>query len=390
MPIQSTDIYNPSGVGIFYSQSEIWKILEGVQVGSGSSFAICSKYPYSGLINKGHLYSESTFAVRMEKSNLHIFNDKTGSITGPEGGIWLGSDSITFDAKFFNYGDVETAGYGFKATNISDLRIYNHKLIQGDMAAIHVTFDAEGAYSKTVIKNHRKIISDGDAIHFDDTVDVAKKIVNKFVGKISGDEHAIFNTGGGFTLVNKGKITGDIESIGEEADDTIINWHKIKDEIDLGGGDDSVINRGKIDDRTFLGDGDDFFQNKGFGKSKKAIAGEFGNDTLIAGRYKDKFLFNAELDAELNVDRVKKFKPGKDKFLLDQSIFEGLKLGVLPKGQFVTGKKPKDKNDFILYDKKKGQVFYDQDGKGTEHEKILFAEVDKKLDLSHSDFIVVA
>ncbi|MEQ9692360.1 MAG: hypothetical protein RLO48_21815 [Bauldia litoralis] len=60
----------------------------------------------------------------------------------------------------------------------------------------------------------------------------------------------------------------------------------------------------------------------------------------------------------------------------------GTKVG---KKEFVEGKKAGDKNDHIIRDGKK--VFYDADGKGGA-KQVLFAKIDKEVDLDHKDFMV--
>jgi hypothetical protein len=58
------------------------------------------------------------------------------------------------------------------------------------------------------------------------------------------------------------------------------------------------------------------------------------------------------------------------------------------KGEFREGSKALDKNDHLLYDSKHGKLFYDEDGKG-DGQKVLFAVLQKHLDLDHHDFLVL-
>ena len=87
---------------------------------------------------------------------------------------------------------------------------------------------------------------------------------------------------------------------------------------------------------------------------------------------------------------MKKFEPGHDKFYLHPMIFGILGAGSLPASQFHKGKAAADFDDYIIYDKKEGVLYYDRDGSGNLFSQIEFAQVDKKLDLSHHDFTVMA
>ncbi|MCP4380814.1 MAG: hypothetical protein GY798_05230 [Hyphomicrobiales bacterium] len=90
---------------------------------------------------------------------------------------------------------------------------------------------------------------------------------------------------------------------------------------------DKLINTGKIKGDTLLDKGDDTFDNRD-GKAGR-VFGQEGKDKYIAGDAKDKFVFTGALDGTTNVDRVKKFESGKDKFVLDQASFGGMATGPL-------------------------------------------------------------
>ncbi|SDB16214.1 calcium-binding protein [Bauldia litoralis] len=119
------------------------------------------------------------------------------------------------------------------------------------------------------------------------------------------------------------------------------------------------------------------------GGAADTISGGLGKDKLLGKGGKDMFVF-ADALGPANADKLKDFKHKKDKIVLDQDIFAavGTKVG---KKEFVEGKKAGDKNDHIIRDGKK--VFYDGDGKGGA-KQVLFAKIDKKVDLDHKDFMV--
>ena len=67
----------------------------------------------------------------------------------------------------------------------------------------------------------------------------------------------------------------------------------------------------------------------------------------------------------MNLDTIGDFSVKDDSLRLDNAVFKKLgKVGKLNKSYFTTGDKAKDKNDYIVYDKKTGILSYDADGSG--------------------------
>ncbi len=152
------------------------------------------------------------------------------------------------------------------------------------------------------------------------------------------------------------------------------------------------------DDQLYGGAGaDELYGYKGSdylegGAGNDYLDGGKGNDLLYGGPGQDAFVFSTKLDKKKNVDKIADFQSGKngDWFFLDNGIFKGVGKydNTLNKKKFEVGKEAKNSKTKILYDKDKGKVYYTPDGdKG---KKILFAEVDKKMSLSHDDFFIIS
>lgn len=60
----------------------------------------------------------------------------------------------------------------------------------------------------------------------------------------------------------------------------------------------------------------------------------------------------------------------------------------LKKAFFTIGDKAKDKNDYVIYDNKKGKLFYDADGSG-KAKQVEIATLSKKLKMTEKDFFVI-
>jgi hypothetical protein len=123
------------------------------------------------------------------------------------------------------------------------------------------------------------------------------------------------------------------------------------------------------------------------GSGSDRLDGGYGNDRLTGGREKDTFIFKSALSKTKNVDTITDFNRRDDTIQLENKIFKKLtKTGALKKDFFTIGPKAKDKNDFIVYDKAKGLLYYDADGSG-KGKAVLFAKLKAAID--HKDFFVI-
>jgi Ca2+-binding RTX toxin-like protein len=169
--------------------------------------------------------------------------------------------------------------------------------------------------------------------------------------------------------------------------------------IEGGAGDDKITGGGGNDEikgesgRDLLigGAGDDALFG---GSSADTLKGEAGNDRLdggtgsdilSGGTGKDQFIFASPL-ASTNIDTITDFADG-DKILLNNTLFKGT--GAIGQAMlsdaFHLGTTAADKEDRILYDKAKGDLYYDADGKGGVS-AVLFARVNDLTPLDSGDF----
>ncbi len=147
-------------------------------------------------------------------------------------------------------------------------------------------------------------------------------------------------------------------------------------------------------------DGGVGLDNLNGGAGGDRIYNGLGNDVLTGGAGKDVFVFNAAIGTTktnklLNFDTITDFNVKDDTFWLDNAVFKKLgKKGSeaapakLKKDFFVVGSKAKDKNDYLVYDKKKGILSYDADGSG-KGKAVEIAKLSKNLKMTAADFFVI-
>ena len=175
-------------------------------------------------------------------------------------------------------------------------------------------------------------------------------------------------------------------------DDLTVNAKGGDDRIDGSGMSDSSmslsLHGGKGDDRVIGGDGvDNLWGDQG----KDFIAGGNGTDyihadgpgkddtdTLKGGGGVDYFSLRVA-ESGVAADRILDFKPGIDKIT---------GFGDLDDDAFYIGSKAADAEDRAIYNAETGKLFFDADGTGIK-DKVLIAKLDKHLDLTSDDFIIV-
>jgi Ca2+-binding RTX toxin-like protein len=161
------------------------------------------------------------------------------------------------------------------------------------------------------------------------------------------------------------------------------------------GGNDYVFGDGGHD-RLYGDDGRDWIFG---GTGNDRLYGGRGNDTLFGDLGRDVFVFNTRLgssvtDRKVNFDDIAQYRAKDDSIWLDNAIFRKLGPGSatnphkLDANFFNPGDRPKDADDYILYNRKTGILSYDSDGSGI-RKPVEFAHFKKGLALSHHEFFVV-
>jgi VCBS repeat-containing protein len=158
------------------------------------------------------------------------------------------------------------------------------------------------------------------------------------------------------------------------------------DTVDGGSGNDWVYGDSG-NDRVYGGSGDD------------VVNGGSGNDRLYGNSGSDAFVFNSKLgtastDRKVNFDTVVDLNVRNDSFLLDNAVFKKLGSGTLSNPTqldaefFTIGTKARERDDYLIYNKKTGVLSYDADGSGSRN-AVEFAQLSKNLKLTYKDFFII-
>lgn len=169
----------------------------------------------------------------------------------------------------------------------------------------------------------------------------------------------------------------------------IILGSNISDVVTLGGGND--VARTRVgDDKIFGGSGADTLIG---GVGNDTLIGGAARDSLSGGSGKDIFVFDVRPSSS-NIDKILDFSAIDDTIYLKGSIFKKLGKGSeldpnnLAKAFFTIGEKPKDSNDFLIYNNKTVSLMYDADGWGA-GKAVEILSFKKGLKLSYNDFCII-
>ena len=125
------------------------------------------------------------------------------------------------------------------------------------------------------------------------------------------------------------------------------------------------------------------------GSGNDVLWGGSGNDRLYGGSGSDVFVFNKKASKTTNEDWIYDFDGGYDLIHLDNAVFTKLGgTGRLKSGNFDTGSKADDRNDFLVYNKTKGILSYDADGSG-KRAAVEIAHLSNKAKVTAADILII-
>ncbi|MET0546707.1 MAG: calcium-binding protein, partial [Caulobacterales bacterium] len=117
------------------------------------------------------------------------------------------------------------------------------------------------------------------------------------------------------------------------------------------------------------------------------LYGGLGADTLTGGAAADGFVFNTGLGAG-NIDRITDFNVADDTIRLENMVFSKLTaVGALNSAFFKVGAAA-DANDYIVYNKTTGALYYDSNGNAAGG-AVQIATLSANLALTAADFLVI-
>jgi Ca2+-binding RTX toxin-like protein len=122
------------------------------------------------------------------------------------------------------------------------------------------------------------------------------------------------------------------------------------------------------------------------GAGGDSLNGGAGKDVLEGGDGGDTFIFSSSLSSA-NADRITDFNGTQDRIGLENAIYGALGSSV-SSTEFRLGTGAVDSNDFLIYDRPTGKLYYDSDASGGSA-KVLIATLNTNTALAFDDFILV-
>jgi Ca2+-binding RTX toxin-like protein len=148
-------------------------------------------------------------------------------------------------------------------------------------------------------------------------------------------------------------------------------------DILLGNGANNVLTGGLGND-TLKGDA-----------GRDILRGGPGNDKLFGGANGDYFQFNSAPNSGTNHDTVYDYNVSQDTIQIDNNVFHQLgHTGALLSAFFRAGSHAVDPNDYLVYNKANGLLYYDDNGSLPGHQ-VLVAAFANKPALNFHEFVVV-
>jgi len=119
------------------------------------------------------------------------------------------------------------------------------------------------------------------------------------------------------------------------------------------------------------------------------LRGGAGNDKLFGGANNDYFVFNTAPNSSSNHDTVYDYNVSLDTIQIENSVFTRLvHTGPLAAGYFRSASHALDGNDYLVYNRTKGLLYYDDNGSLPGHQ-VLIAAFTNKPALTYHDFVVI-
>ncbi|MCB8819507.1 calcium-binding protein [Microvirga rosea] len=131
----------------------------------------------------------------------------------------------------------------------------------------------------------------------------------------------------------------------------------------------------------------------GYGGNDR-LHGGLGADRLTGGTGRDIFVFDTNPKTARNTDKIVDFSVKDDSIYLENKYFKVGSKGTINKPaqlsskMFHVGTKAHDKDDRLIYDNKKGVLYYDDDGIGS-HKAYVVATLSQGLKMTYKDFFVI-
>jgi Ca2+-binding RTX toxin-like protein len=190
-----------------------------------------------------------------------------------------------------------------------------------------------------------------------------------------------------FSLANTARVLGTVENLTLIGTAAINGTGNSLANVIIGNAAANVLDGGAGSDTLYGGAGNDTLTG---GAANDTLYGGLGNDTLTGGAGNDVFVFDTTPNTTTNRDTIdfRNTNGNDDAFRLDHTIFTALATGALNPTSFRAGLVALDTDDYIVYNRSTGALYYDSDGSGLGG-AVQFATLSNRPQLTASEFVVI-
>ncbi|MBW4660026.1 MAG: hypothetical protein KME15_15230 [Drouetiella hepatica Uher 2000/2452] len=224
-----------------------------------------------------------------------------------------------------------------------------------------------------IISNSSDILIEGTEAGFDQVYASASWVMGAEIEDLTLTGGAILGTGNDLN----NKIAGnDLNNIlaGNDGNDILI-----------GNGGNDALTGGNGGDRIFGDSGNDTLNG---GSGNDILIGGLGKDRLTGGTGKDRFWLTSSRKGD--ADRIAGFRPADDTICISRKGFsKSLKQGTIAPDRFVLGSQAQDGDDRFIYNKSKGALFFDIDGRGGKAQ-VQIAQLTNRAAITRSDIFIIS
>ncbi len=274
------------------------------------------------------------------------------------------------------------------------------RVVEGSGAGTDMVYSSVASHTLAAYVENGRILATGSANMTGNSLGntIHAGVGNNVVSAGGGIDTLSYAYGASGTLgVKVSLATTTAQATGGSGTDTVSGFENLtgsanRDRLDGNSGANTLRGGGGSDTLSGSSGNDALYGDAG----NDILGGGTGNDVLRGGTGRDVFRFDTALSTATvqNLDRIADFVAADDTIQLENAIFTrfGTTTGTLASASFksVASGGATDANDYIVYERTSGALFYDRDGGADGYaDGVQIATIGTNLALTNADFVLI-